>query len=76
MGSFTSLFMQALFNTSVSIKNIVVKYRAPQTLSTLTCGALDVYTAAGAWRLALKVSRCCLVCLLPAINVAAVAERK
>lgn len=76
MGSFTSLFMQALFNTSVSIKNIVVKYKAPHTQSTLTCGALDLYTAAGAWRLAIKVSCCCLVCLLPMINIASVAERK
>ena len=56
MGSFTSLFMQALFNTSVSINNIVVKYKAPYTLSTLTCGALKLFTAADAWRLAVQVS--------------------
>lgn len=52
--------MQALFNTSVSIKNIVVKYKAPHTLSTLTCGALNLYTAADAWRLALKVMHLCM----------------
>ena len=59
MGSFTSLFMQALFNTSISIRNIVVKYRAPDTLSTLTCGALKLYTAADSWQLAVKVMHHC-----------------
>ena len=56
MGSFTSLFMQALFNVSVVVSNVVVKYTAPNTVTTATCGAIKCFTAADAWRVGLKVS--------------------
>ena len=59
MGSFTSLFMQALFNVSVIVSNVVVKYTAPNTVSTATVGAIKCYTAADPWRIGLQVSCCC-----------------
>ena len=75
MGSFTSLFMQALFNVSVIVSNVVVKYIAPNTVTTATCGAIKCFTAADAWKVGLKVSLylsnapslCCAS--LPLLNV-------
>lgn len=64
MGSLTTLFMQALFNTSVSIKNIIVRYVAPHTTSAVTCGALSFYTATDGWRLGLKARPGCVAALL------------
>lgn len=55
MGSFTSLFMQALFNVTVSVTNVVMKYTAPNTVTTLTCGAVKCFTATDGWRAGLKV---------------------
>jgi len=56
MGSFTSLFMHALFNVSIIVSNVVVKYTAPNTITTMTCGAIKCLTATDAWRLGLPVS--------------------
>jgi len=57
MGSFTSLFMHALFNVSIIVSNVVVKYTAPNTTTTMTCGAIKCLTATDAWRLDLPVSQ-------------------
>lgn len=57
MGSFTSLFIHALFNVSVIVSNVVVKYTAPNTVTTVTCGAIKCFTATDAWRLGLPVSQ-------------------
>lgn len=60
MGSFTSLFMQALFNVTLTVNNVVVKYIAPQTITTMTCGAIKCFTASDGWRVGLQV---CMPCI-------------
>ena len=47
--------MQALFNVSVTINNVVAKFMAPNTISTLTCGAIRCFTAIDSWRATLRV---------------------
>ena len=55
MGSFTSLFIQALFNVTVTVTNVVMKYTAPNTVTTMTCRAIKCFTAAEGWRAGLRV---------------------
>ena len=56
MGSFTSLFIQALFNVTVTVTNVVTKYTAPSKVTTMTCGAIKCFTAADGWKAGLRVS--------------------
>ena len=55
MGSFTSLFVQALFNVTITVTNVVTKYTAPNTITTMTCRAIKCFTAADGWRAGLRV---------------------
>lgn len=47
--------MQALFNVAVTVTNVVVKYTAPNTVTTMTCRAIKCFTATDGWRAGLKV---------------------
>ncbi|KAK9830052.1 hypothetical protein WJX72_009438 [[Myrmecia] bisecta] len=49
MGSFTSMLLRTLFNISVTVNNVVVKYLAPTSVATLTCQSIHAYTAADNW---------------------------
>lgn len=40
-----STLLQALLNVSVTVKNVVVKYMAPQSVATLTCTRLSLFSA-------------------------------
>jgi hypothetical protein len=55
LGSITSLLLRALFNVSVRINNLVVKYLAPTSVATLTCQSIHVHTALDGWQANLSV---------------------
>lgn len=45
MGSLANLLMRTLLNVTIKVNNIVVKYKTPTTVATLTCESLHVTTA-------------------------------
>ncbi len=45
MGSLANMLMRTLLNVTIKVNNIVVKYKTPATLATLTCKYLHVKTA-------------------------------
>ena len=47
--------MQALFNVTIMVTNVVIKYTAPNTVTTMTCGAIKCFTAAEGWKAGLNV---------------------
>lgn len=58
IGSLTSLLLRVLFNVSITVNNVVVKYVAPSAVATLTCQSLHIRTATDAWQteVAVKLS--------------------
>ena len=55
MGSLTALLLRTLFDTALTVNNVVVKLAAPAALATLTCQSLGVSTCRDGWREALQV---------------------
>ena len=55
MGSLTNLLLRTLFNVSISVNNLVVKYLAPTSVATLTCQSIVMRTAADGWQAGLEV---------------------
>jgi len=55
MGSLTALLLRALFDTALTVNNVVVKLLAPAAAATLTCKSMRVVTSPDAWRDALGV---------------------
>ncbi len=55
MGSLTALLLRALFDTALTMNNVVVKLLAPAAAATLTCKSMRVATSPDAWREALGV---------------------
>ena len=45
MGSLANLLMRTLLNVTIKVNNIVVKYKMPTVMATLTCKSLHVTTA-------------------------------
>ena len=58
MGSITSLLLRTLFNVSVTVNNLVVKFVTPRAVATLTCQSIHLQTAADGWRAKLVVRSC------------------
>ena len=50
LGSLTSLLLRSLFDTQVTINNVVIKYVAPTTVAAFTCQSITASTAADIWR--------------------------
>lgn len=55
LGSFTSLLLHTLFNVSIKVNNVVVKYLAPTSVATLTCQSFHISTATDAWQTQVRV---------------------
>ncbi len=55
MGSLTALLLRALFDTALTVNNVVVKLLAPAAAATLTCKSMRVVTSPDAWRESLRV---------------------
>lgn len=57
MGSITSLLLRTLFNVSVAIQNVVIKYVTAEAVATMTCHSIEMNTASDNWQADLKVSQ-------------------
>ena len=59
MGSLTSLLLRTLFDTQVTVNNVVVKYITPETVATFTCQSITAATATDDWRDLYQVHQRC-----------------
>ena len=50
MGALTNLLLRTLFDTLVTVNNVVVKYVAHTTVATFTCQSVTAATCQNGWR--------------------------
>ena len=55
LGSITSILVRTLFDTKLSVNNLVVTFVGAAFTSTLTCQSICIQTASSAWRKGLAV---------------------
>lgn len=49
-GSLTNLLLRTLFDTKVTVRNVVIKFESPVTVATFTCHSILIATALDDWR--------------------------